>query len=34
MEIVLVKIETFAMNDSDEVYDRACVYLYDVVVCF
>ena len=34
MESVLVKIEALAMNDSDEVYDGACFYLHDVVVCF
>ena len=31
---VLVKTETFTMNGSDGVYDRACFYLHGVVVCF
>ena len=30
MESVLVKIEAFTMNDSDEVYDGACFCLHDV----
>ena len=30
MESVLVKIEAFNMNGSDEVYDGACFYLHDV----
>ena len=34
MESVLVKIEALAMNGSDGVYDGACFYLHDVVVCF
>ena len=34
MEPVLVEIEAFAMNGSDGVYDGACFYLHDVVVCF
>ena len=34
MEPVLVKIEAFAMNGSDRVYDGACFYLHDLVVCF
>ena len=34
METVLVKIEVFTMNGSNGVYDGACFYLHDVVVCF
>ena len=34
MESVLAKIEAFIMNGSDGVYDGACFYLHDVVVCF
>ena len=34
MEFVLVKVEAFTMNDSYRVYDGACFYLHDVVVCF
>ena len=33
-EFVLVKIEAFTMNDIDGVYDGACFYLHDMVVCF
>ena len=34
MESVLVKAEALTMNGSDGVYDKACFYLHDVVVCF
>ena len=33
MESVLVKIQSFTMNDGDGVYGRACFYLYDVIAC-
>ena len=33
MENVLLKIQAFAMNDSDRVCNGACFYLQAVVVC-
>ena len=34
MESALVKIQGFTIKGSDEVCDRACLYLHAVVVCF